>query len=68
MNFYISEEESSEIGKFTDEHRNKCVKPNPTAIGGAFTYSLTPTSLGTIITVTCGVCGAELDVTNYKDW
>lgn len=36
------------------------------AIGGQFTYSFTPTHLGTICKATCN-CGAEFDATDY-DW
>lgn len=36
--------------------------PRSGAIGGALTYSFTPTSIGTIITVECA-CGFKLDCT-----
>jgi hypothetical protein len=40
------------------------------AIGGAITYSFTPTSLGTVIKVTWddGVINETLDLTNYDYW
>jgi hypothetical protein len=39
----------------------------PTAIGGAFTYCLTPTSLGDILKVQY-YDGNEIDLTEYGDW
>jgi len=35
------------------------------AIGGKFTYSFTPTSLGVIAVITCS-CGYKLDCTDYE--
>jgi len=35
------------------------------AIGGAFTYEVTPTSLGTVVRVRCAACGARFDATDY---
>lgn len=37
------------------------------AIGGAYTYEFTSTTLGTVTTVRCS-CGEQLDVTDYNDW
>lgn len=37
------------------------------AIGGALTYSFTPTTLGVVIKVKCA-CGKEIDVTDYEGW
>lgn len=43
-------------------------KARPTgAIGGAFTYEFTPTSIGTVTTVRCS-CGDRLDVSDYDQW
>ncbi len=39
----------------------------PTAIGGAFTYSFTPTSLGDVIKVKY-FTGDEIDLSDYEDW
>lgn len=38
------------------------------AIGGRWTYSFTPTSLGLIVKVKDGMYGGELDLSNYEDW
>jgi len=36
--------------------------------GGGYTYSFTPTSLGTVVKVTNGLTGDVLDITDYDDW
>lgn len=38
------------------------------ACGGALTYSFTPTSIGTVLTVTHGVTKEKLDLTDYDSW
>jgi hypothetical protein len=40
---------------------------NPGAIGGMFTFSFTPTTIGTIVTVKHS-SGAEIDLTDYDLW
>ena len=37
------------------------------AIGGATTYSFTPTSMGMIVEVSCA-CGAKKNVTDFDEW
>ena len=46
------------------------VQPYFGAIGGAVTYSFTPTSLGTVVkaTVEYGPDIYTLDLTNYEEW
>lgn len=38
------------------------------AIGGAFTYSFTPTNLGMVIKVFNSATKEEIDVSDYEDW
>jgi hypothetical protein len=38
------------------------------AIGGRFTYSFTPTSLGVVVKVRDAITGLEEDLTNYDHW
>lgn len=38
------------------------------AIGGSYTYSFTPTTLGVIAKVKNNANGQEIDLTNYLDW
>ena len=42
--------------------------PYAGAIGGRLTYSFTPTGLGTIVVVKCGLTDEELDLTEYDLW
>ncbi len=42
--------------------------PYPGTIGGEFTYSFTPTSLGLIKKVKEEITGEELDLTEYDEW
>lgn len=42
--------------------------PNCGAIGGLFTYSFTPTSIGIITKIECGITKEELDITLYEDF
>lgn len=37
------------------------------AIGGRWTWSFTPTSIGLIVKIKCA-CGAEEDLTDCSDW
>lgn len=37
-------------------------------MGTQFTFQFTPTSLGTIISVRCGVTKDELVLTDFSDW
>ena len=37
------------------------------AIGGGFTYTFTPTSIGVIVKIKC-YCGAGCDLTDYDSW
>jgi hypothetical protein len=36
--------------------------------GGGFSYIITPTGLGPIISIRCNSCGKIEDITNSKDW
>jgi hypothetical protein len=42
--------------------------PNYGAIGGAYTYSVTPTSLGNAYSISNSVTGESLNVTDYSGW
>lgn len=38
------------------------------AIGGRFTFSFTPTSMGTIIKIVDNIDKSEIDITDYESW
>lgn len=56
------------ISKWQQEHNQSCIyRNNSGAIGGATTFSFTPTSVGMVIKIKCA-CGQEYDATDYKSW
>lgn len=67
--FHISNEQSEATSKWITDHEKSHIPPGKTvrytgAIGGAYTWKITPTSIFNIIVVKC-CCGEELDVTDY---
>lgn len=64
MEFSLTQEEVERARAF----HTKCRKKYAGAIGGAFTYSFTPTSIGVIVSVECGVCKEKLVLTDFNDW
>lgn len=79
MEFRISGVELERVRNFKKNH--ECFLPNASkkeqrllgqkkkqgAIGGQYTYSFTPTSLGTAVSMRCA-CGKEENVTEYDSW
>lgn len=66
MNFEVSDEDSRKIAEFISTVECKKGHPSHGAIGGATTYSFTPTSLGIVFQVTH--LGETLDLSDYKSW
>lgn len=62
ITFTLTEEQEAKLA----EWKNKQKYPSA-AIGGAFTYTFTPTGLGVGIIVKC-VNGNEIDLTDYDNW
>lgn len=52
--------------RFVASHRKH--SPVPVAIGGHFTFHITPTSIGTVIEIECNACGKKKDATDYESW
>jgi len=72
--FKLTDEDSEKVNNWIKEHKQdkncKYSIPNGQktgAIGGAYTYSFTPTSIGTIKKVECA-CGVEFNFTNFDLW
>lgn len=63
--FDLSREEKRLADRFIAEHNAR--HPDTTAIGGQYTYSFTPTSLGVVIRVKCA-CGIERTLTDFSQW
>ena len=68
--FALFEVELSRLNDWVDRHsksRNCPYVDYSGAIGGNFTYSFTPTSIGSIVKVKCS-CGDWFDATDYDYW
>lgn len=62
INVWLKEQEKKEKEMFADKQRpHSC-------IGGALTYSFTPTSIGMAIVVRNCVTKDELDISHAEDW
>lgn len=78
--FSLSEKEKSVLTKWKNEQdedlylRIKSAAdsnpvPQPSGpIGGVYTYSFTPTSIGVMIKVRNALTEKEIDLTNYDEW
>jgi hypothetical protein len=64
MKFYIDPKQQEKYDKWM---QSKDLNSYTGAIGGRFTYLMTPTSLGTIYKIRDNLDKTELDVTEY-DW
>ena len=65
----LSDNELKSLRTFRERHYKECAKPyRDKAKGNTYIYTLTGTGLGTIIEITCPICGATLDVTDINNW
>lgn len=62
--FNLDAEEQAKVEAFVAETRSE----NTGCSGGQYTYSFTPTTLGTITKITDNVSGRVKDLTNYDHW
>ena len=67
MIFKLHDDDLKTYVEWLKNHKEECPVWGKTAIGGALTYSFTPTGLGTITTVKCA-CGEKLDLSHVEDW
>jgi len=65
--FSLCPEEIERAKAFEKKHR-ACARKHPTTIGGHISYMFTPTSIGTAVTVECGLCGEFENITEYNNW
>lgn len=70
--FSLSKEQNEKLKVWLDEQWAKFPKnehglPSVGAIGGAVTYSFTPTTLGTVVKVKMEGQG-EIDLSDYENW
>lgn len=62
----MSDVEARKAIAFQSKH-NEC-DGSAGAIGGAVTYSFTPTGLGFIVVLRCSICKQEENVTDFENW
>lgn len=54
---------------FREKHYKKCAeKYHSKAKGNTYIYELTGTGIGTIIKITCPLCGETKDITDEESW
>ena len=72
VSFTLNEKESEAARAFESRHSAKHSKKGGPfwsgAIGGATTYRLTPTGIGTAVTIHCGACRKKKNITDYDAW
>eukprot|EP00041_Stephanoeca_diplocostata_P019789 m.430566 g.430566 ORF g.430566 m.430566 type:complete len:80 (+) comp21397_c1_seq2:280-519(+) len=74
--FFLTPEQEAKLQPWIEEQDKKCAeqqgnpggRPNYGAIGGAYTYSFSPTSLGVVVTVKNSVTNESIDLSDYDDW
>ena len=67
MTFELSDDDCKRINEFIRK-QDKVTGGEYGAIGGAYTYHFTPTSLGVAVVIENTVTKAELDLTDYYSW
>lgn len=75
MNFHVTPEEQEKINVFIEKQdkiwqatKEGCECPHYGAIGGAYRYTFTPTSIGVVFKVENIATKAVLDLTDYDSW
>ena len=63
--FSLSGKEIDAAKQFEEEHK-KC--HIPTTIGGGIEYKFFPNAIGTAVSIKCGFCGEEKNITDYDLW
>jgi len=66
---HLSDKELERLDDFHQRHYEKCALPLHSKIAGnTYIYELTGTGIGTIIKVTCPLCGESEDITDTSSW
>lgn len=68
--FHLDADQVAKRDAWLDEHQKKTghVTAYAGAIGGTFTYSFTPTSIGVVAKIQCGFCKEACDLSDYENW
>lgn len=64
MKFFITDEQEAKIDEWVAGKQRVYTG----AIGGRFTYSFTPTSIGVVVKVYDCIDKDELDISDYDSW
>lgn len=67
MKFEPLPQEAEKLVAWQKQHRGECSATGGT-IGGKYTVSFTPTSIGMVVKAQCNICKEEQDVTDYDAW
>ena len=65
IEYELNKLEKGLFGLFKKKHNEH---PIGTCDGGQYSYRITPSSIGTTITVICNECGEEKNITDFSDW
>jgi hypothetical protein len=65
LNFTLTDKEISELEKFYNDHQD-C--PFASALGGKYTFIITPIGIGQCTIVKCNSCNEKLDITDFESW
>lgn len=64
----LSDKERQALDAFQHEHYERHKDSHPRTSGSSFTYKITGVGIGTIIEVTCPICGESQDITDTSSW
>ena len=65
----LSDKELERLENFRERHYKKCAEPlHSKNVGNTYIYDLIGTGIGTIIKVTCPLCGESEDITDTSSW
>lgn len=65
----MSDKEMEANKAFRKKHYESCAKPmHSKAVGNTYIYEITGTGIGTIIKITCPLCGESEDITDTDSW
>lgn len=68
MKFILNNDQIIKSEQFLKKHQCQYSGfENQGVVGGRFTYTFTPTNLGTVVKLKCA-CGEEIDLTDYENW
>lgn len=64
----LSNKERLSLDSFQHEHYERHKDSHPRTSGSSFIYKITGVGIGTVIEVTCPICGESQDITDTSSW